>query len=180
MLPVKKLASYIDTLNEWVGKIIPYAVVPMILFMLFEVICRYLLNAPTTWVWQVNTLIYNGMLIICGGYVYLHDEHVRMDFPYERLNRKWQAILELAASPLFFVFIIVVMWQGLKMAASSLSRGEHLVGVDFQAPVYINKTIFFIAAALVFLQGISKFIRNYLILKEKNFVKEEKRDVFGT
>ncbi|MEW5805078.1 MAG: TRAP transporter small permease subunit [bacterium] len=177
---MKKLANFIDTLNEWVGKVISYAVVPMILFMLFEVICRYLLNAPTTWVWQVNTLIYNGMLVICGGYVYLHNEHVRMDFPYEKLNRKWQAILELIVSPLFFIFIIVVMWQGWKMAASSVSRGEHLVGVDFQAPVYINKIIFFVAAVLVFLQGVSRYIRNYFILKERNFIKEEKGDVSGT
>jgi TRAP-type mannitol/chloroaromatic compound transport system permease small subunit len=177
---MKRSTSFIDSLNEWVGKTVPYTLVLMILLMLFEVICRYIFKSPTTWVWQVNTLLYNGMLIICGGYIYLHDEHVRMDFLYERLSRKWQIILELFAFPLLLLFIIVVMWQGWKMAISSLSRGEHLVGIDLQAPVYINKIIFFVAAVLVFLQGLAIFIRNIFALKEKHFIKEDKKGVSGT
>lgn len=164
---LNKLLGIIDKVNEWVGKVMSFGLIVMMLIMVFEVVRRYVFDAPTVWAWQVNGLLFSGVLVLGGGYVLLHRGHVRLDILHERLSPRGKLIADIATFPIFLMFLSVVVWQGWRMAASSLAIRQHLLGF-FQAPVYPTKIAFFVAAALLLLQGIAIFTRNIISVREKN------------
>jgi len=163
---LNKFPDIIDKVNERVGTVISFGLIVMMFIMLFEVVRRYIFDSPTICAWDVNGLLFSAVLVLGGGYVLLHKMHVRLDILYERLSRRGQLIADIATFPIFLIFLSVVVWQGWRMASSSLVMRQHTLGF-FQAPVYPTKIAFFVAAVLLLLQGIAIFTRNIIALKEK-------------
>lgn len=171
------MLGIIDKANDWVGKIMSFGLIAMMCIMVFELVWRDAFDSPTVWAWQVNGLLFSGVLVLGGGYVLLHKGHVRLDILYERLSYRGKLIADIVTFPIFLIFLSVVVWQGGRMAYSSLSMQERLLGF-FPAPVYPTKIAFFVAAALLLLQGIAIFTRNIIAIREKN--KEDLRSVPDT
>lgn len=161
------MLGIIDKANDWVGKIMSFGLIVMMCIMVFELVRRDAFDSPTVWAWQVNGLLFSGVLVLGGGYVLLHRGHVRLDIVYERLSYRGKLIADTVTFPIFLIFLSIVVWQGWEMAFSSLSKQERLLGF-FPAPVYPTKIAFFVAAALLLLQGIAIFIRNIIAIMEKN------------
>jgi len=161
----KKFAAIIDAVNDWVGKIFSFGIFAMLLVMMTEVVSRYVIGTPTTWAWQVNGLLYSSILTLGGGYVLLHQGHVRLDALYERMSRRGQLISDIGTFPIFLIFGALVVWQASRLALDSLLRQEHTLGF-FHAPVYVAKTAFFVAAILLLLQGIANLIKNIIEFRE--------------
>ena len=164
---LSKLLGIIDKVNEWVGRIVSFGLIVMMGIMVFEVVRRYVFDNPTTWAWQVNGLLFSAVLVLGGGYVLLHNGHVRLDIIRERMSERGKLIADIATFPVFLMFLSVVVWQGWRMAYSSLVMRQHMMGF-FQAPIYPTKIAFFIAAVLLLLQGIAIFTRNIISLRGKS------------
>ena len=58
-----RFLHYIDKLNDWVSKLFSPVFILIILFAVYEVVRRYILNNPTIWVWEVNS----QLLCFIGG-----------------------------------------------------------------------------------------------------------------
>lgn len=165
-MKLNKLLDIIDKVNERVGTVIAFGLIVMMFIMLYEVVLRYIFDSPTIWAWDVNGLLFSAVLVLGGGYVLLHKGHVRLDILFERLSPRGRLIADIATFPVFLIFLSVVVWQGGRMAYSSLVMGQHTLGF-FNAPIYPTKIAFCVAAALLLLQGIAIFTRNVIALKGK-------------
>lgn len=164
---LNKLLGIIDKVNEWVGRIMSFGLIVMMLIMVFEVVRRYIFDNPTIWAWDVNGLLFSAVLVLGGGYVLLYRGHVRLDIIRERMSERGKLIADVATFPVFLMFLSVVVWQGWRMASSSLAMRQHTLGF-FQAPIYPTKIAFFVAGVLLLLQGIAIFTRNIISLRESN------------
>jgi len=153
-----KFCDLVDKVNTRLGYILAFSTVVMLFIVLYEVISRYIFNHPTTWAWRVNSMIFSGALILGGGYVLLIKAHVKLDVLYERVNARTKRIFDLVTFPVFLVFMAVVIWQGWRMAASSVAIREHPLGF-FQPPLYYNKIAFVVGSVLLLLEGLAIFIR---------------------
>ena len=159
MKVVEAIFQAIDFISEWTGKLVSYALIPLVLVLVFAVISRYVFNAPTVFAHETGIYLYaiNGMM--AGAWVLLHEEHVKMDALYGRLSPKTKAILDLITAPLFFYFCGLVLWQGWEMAYRSVIGFEHTPSA-WSPPWYPFRMILPVSAFLLLLSGISKFRRD--------------------
>jgi len=131
-----------------------------------EVFKRYILNAPTAWIFDADNMLYGTLFMLCGAYALAQNAHVRGDFLYSSMRPRMQAALDVALYVIFFFpGIAALIYAGYDYAAISWQINEHSNVTANGPPVYQFKTIIPIAGALVMLQGIAEMVRSVVCLK---------------
>jgi len=160
---VRNVCRTIDLINYWTGTLCSYVIFLMVLMMTYEVICRYLFNAPTVWSGELSQYALCVISMLGGGYAILLDEHVRVDILYQRFSTKRQAAIDLCTWWLVLVFCFVLVWKGGEMAVESYLKGEKSMGfINF--PMYPSLAMIPIGACLMLLQAVARITRNVLTL----------------
>ena len=163
---VQSVLHTIDEISTWVGKAFAWLIVALMLVVCVEVIKRYLLNAPTAWIFDVDNMMYGTLFMMCGAYTLAQNAHVRGDFLYSSMRPRTQASLDLVLYIVFFVpGIAALIYAGWGFAADSWRIAEHSNVTSNGPPVYHFKSMIPIAGAFVMLQGIAEIIRSVVCLK---------------
>jgi TRAP-type mannitol/chloroaromatic compound transport system permease small subunit len=150
----------IDRISYWSGKAFGWLIVALTLVVSIEVFKRYILNAPTAWIFDFNSMLYGTLFMMCGAYTLAAAGHVRADFVYIYLKPRGQAALDLALYLLFFIpGIAGLIYAGWDYAALSWRIGEHSTVTAEGPPVYPFKTVIPVAGVLVMLQGAAEIVR---------------------
>jgi TRAP-type mannitol/chloroaromatic compound transport system permease small subunit len=154
------LLRAIDQVSYWSGKAFAWLIVALTLVVSVEVFKRYILNAPTAWIFDFNNMLYGTLFMMCGAYTLAQSGHVRADFVYIYLRPRAQAALDLTLYLLFFIpGILALIYAGYGYAAESWRIGEHSTVTAEGPPIYHFKTVIPIAGALVMLQGVAEIVR---------------------
>jgi TRAP-type mannitol/chloroaromatic compound transport system permease small subunit len=149
-----------DQVSYWSGKAFAWLIVAATLVISVEVFKRYILNAPTAWIFDLNNMLYGTLFMMCGAYTLAQSGHVRADFVYGRLSPRPQAALDLTLYFLFFIpGILALIYAGYYYAAESWRIGEHSTVTAEGPPIYHFKSVIPIAGALVMLQGLAEIVR---------------------
>jgi TRAP-type mannitol/chloroaromatic compound transport system permease small subunit len=151
--------SIIDKVNELVAKIISWAVIIIVGVTVYEVIMRYAFNAPTQWAFEFNYLLHGPYFLLLGAYTFAIRGHVNVDIFYGRFSPRTRAVFDLFTAPILFFFIIIMFWFGGKYSLNSVAFRETLSSA-WGPPIYPVKLVIPVAAALLILQGVAKFIRD--------------------
>lgn len=163
---VEKFLHTIDGVSTWVGKAAAWLIVGLMLLVCAEVFKRYLLNAPTAWIFDVSSMFYGTLFMLCGAYTLAQNGHVRGDFLYSSFKPRTQATLDLALYILFFIpGILALCYAGYSYAGDSWRIAEHSSVTADGPPIYPFKTIIPIAGAFVMLQGVAEIVRCIVCLK---------------
>jgi TRAP-type mannitol/chloroaromatic compound transport system permease small subunit len=150
----------VDQISYWSGKAFAWLIVALTLVVSLEVFKRYILNAPTAWIFDFNNMLYGTLFMMCGAYTLAAAGHVRADFVYIYLKPRAQASVDLALYFLFFLpGILGLIYAGYDFAALSWQIGEHSTVTAEGPPVYHFKAIIPIAGVLVMLQGLAEITR---------------------
>ena len=162
----QQLLRVIDQVSYWSGKAFAWLIVGLTLVVSVEVFKRYILNAPTAWIFDLNNMLYGTLFMMCGAYALALGGHVRADFIYIYLRPRAQAALDLTLYLLFFVpGILALFYAGYGYAAESWHIGEHSTVTAEGPPIYHFKSVIPIAGALVMLQGLAEIVRCVLCLR---------------
>src|SRR3990170_557002 len=163
---VHRLLRAIDQVSYWSGKAFAWLIVGLTLVVSVEVFKRYILNAPTAWIFDFNNMLYGTLFMMCGAYTLAAGGHVRADFVYIYMKPRAQASLDLALYLLFFIpGILGLIYAGYDYAALSWRIGEHSTVTAEGPPVYHFKTVILVAGALVILQGLAEILRCVVCLR---------------
>jgi TRAP-type mannitol/chloroaromatic compound transport system permease small subunit len=157
----------IDAINNWIGRLLSYFLFAFFVLLFIEVILRYFFNSPTVWANELSQMLFGAYAVLGGGYILLIGGHVNVDILYSRFSLKTRAALDIVTSILFFLFCGMLLIYGGSLAWDSLSRFEHSQSA-WNPPLYPAKLMIPTAAALLILQGITKLIRDFLILLGKD------------
>jgi len=150
----------IDQVSYWSGKAFAWLILALTLVVSIEVFKRYILNAPTAWIFDFTNMIYGTLFMMCGAYTLALAAHVRADFVYSYLRPRTQAAVDLALYILFFIpGILGLIYAGYDYAALSWRIGEHSTITAEGPPVYHFKSVIPIAGVLVMIQGVSEIVR---------------------
>src|SRR5574341_1488759 len=156
----QRLLHAIDEASYWSGRAFAWLIVALTFVVSIEVFKRYILNAPTAWIFDFNNMLYGTLFMMCGAYTLAAAGHVRADFVYIYLRPRAQAALDLVLYFLFFVpGILGLIYAGYDYAALSWRIGEHSTVTAEGPPVYHFKTVIPIAGVLVMLQGLAEIVR---------------------
>ncbi len=159
-MSVQTFLHRIDRVSAASGKAFAWLILVLTLVVSVEVFKRYILNAPTAWIFDLNSMLYGTLFMMCGAYTLAQNGHVRGDFLYSSMRPKVQAGLDLALYLLFFLpGILALFYAGSDYAATSWRIGEHSNVTADGPPIYPFKTVIPIAGALVMLQGVAEIVR---------------------
>jgi TRAP-type mannitol/chloroaromatic compound transport system permease small subunit len=165
-MAVQSLLFTVDRISTWAGKATSWLIVLLMLVVCGEVFKRYILNAPTAWIFDLSNIIYGTFFMLCGAYTMAQDGHVRGDFLYSNMKPRTQASFDLV---LYFVFfipgILALVYAGYEYASDSWRIAEHSNTTANGPPVYHFKTVIPIAGALMMLQGLAEIVRCCVCLK---------------
>jgi TRAP-type mannitol/chloroaromatic compound transport system permease small subunit len=161
----QKLLSTADEISTWVGKAFAWLIIALMLMVVVEVFKRYVLNAPTAWIFDASNMMYGTLFMMCGAYTLSQNGHVRGDFFYGSAAPRTQASLDLVLYILFFLpGVIALTWAGWGYANDSWLIREHTFNAD-PLPLYPFKAIIPIAGLIVLLQGVAEIVRCVVCLK---------------
>ncbi|RAI35810.1 TRAP transporter small permease subunit [Rhodoplanes serenus] len=164
--PVQRVLYVVDGISTIVGKTSAWLIIVLMAVVCVEVVKRYVLNAPTAWIFDLNNMLYGSLFMLCGAYTLAQNAHVRGDFLYGSMKPRTQATLDLILYVLFFVpGIMALLYAGWHYAQDSWRILEHSNVTADGPPVYHFKTVIPIAGALVLLQGFAEMLRCVVCLK---------------
>jgi len=156
---MEKLLRAIDKINETASNAACLLFAPLAVISTYEVFKRYVMNRPTTWVWDVGVHLFALIVVFGAGNTLLKGGHVIMDVMITRLSLRTRLVLNLIAY-LFFLFAIGIMvWQSAIFAWRSVEIGERtstLLGMV----VYPLKICIFFGIVLLWLEGVDLFVRD--------------------
>jgi TRAP-type mannitol/chloroaromatic compound transport system permease small subunit len=181
----QRFLRVIDQVSYWSGKGFAWLIMALTLVVSVEVFKRYILNAPTAWIFDFNSMLYGTLFMMCGAYALALGAHVRADFVYIYLRPRAQAALDLALYLLFFLpGILALIYAGYGYAVESWLIGEHSTVTAEGPPVYHFKTVIPIAGAFVMFQGLAEIMRCIVCLRTGAWPARledvEEIDVIGT
>ena len=165
---LEKISSAIDAFNRKEGEWSALLIIPLTIVVIYEVIMRYVFNAPTVWGFEATTFIYGVHFMLGLAYTAVHDGHVKVDIFTSRAKSRTQAILVILTNLIIFlpVFTCMTIWSW-KYAITSTLQHE-LNSTSWAPPIWPFKLIMAIAFSFLLIQGIST------VLKAINSLRSEK------
>ena len=165
-MDVQKLLYRVDRLSELSGKTFAWLILVLSIVVGAEVFKRYILNAPTAWIYDAENMLYGTLFMMCGAYALAQNAHVRGDFLYGSMKPRTQAALDLTLYFLFFIpGILALIYAGYHYAGLSWRIDEHSNVTANGPPVYHFKTVIPIAGVLVMIQGAAEIVRCIVCLR---------------
>jgi TRAP-type mannitol/chloroaromatic compound transport system permease small subunit len=161
-----------DRISSWFGKAFAWLIMLMTFGVGYEVFVRYLLNAPTTWAFDISYITYGTLFMMAGAYTLSRDGHVRGDFVFRLWKPQTQAKVELV---LYFVFffpgVLALILSGWKYAERSWRFLEVSVNSPAGVPVFQFKTVIVAAGILLFIQGVAQVFRCIICIRTGQWVR---------
>lgn len=158
------LISAVDGLSKLMAAAGRLAIAILVIAMLYEVLARYVFNAPTLWAFDISYMLNGSIFILGAAFALQQDAHVRIDFLSQRLPVRVQqlqnsALYILVMVPIFGMFTYISGSKALK----AFLTGE-LESVSPWAPVVwpfytvialglLSLSLQFLAEGLKYLSG---------------------------
>jgi TRAP-type mannitol/chloroaromatic compound transport system permease small subunit len=163
---VQGVLHTIDGISTWVGKAFAWLMVVLMAVVCIEVFKRYILNAPTAWIFDAENMLYGTCFMLGGAYTLAQNAHVRGDFLYSSMRPRTQASLDLVLYIVFFVpGIAALIYSGWIFAGESWAINEHSTVTADGPPVWQFKFMIPLAGLMVMIQGIAEIIRCIVCLR---------------
>ncbi|MBX2883418.1 MAG: TRAP transporter small permease subunit [Granulosicoccus sp.] len=182
----RKLITLIDTISEYVGKIVCWFVVPLCLAMVYEVVVRKfgvspagwwaeivrvttnpdapstIQPAPTLWAYDVSRMLYGAMFMLGAGYALSKGVHIRADFLYRNWSDRTQGTVDFILYIfLYFPGMVFLFINGWDYAFNAWSRGERAMDTSWMPLLGPVRTAIPVGVALLIMQGISETLKSW-------------------
>lgn len=150
--------SAITTLNRWIFQATVWLMAIVVPVMLYEVIARYVFNAPTVWGMELAVLLFGPYFLLGGPYLLHLKGHVALDVARQRLSPAWQRRLDLVNFPIIVLFCAILLYFSAPAAYSAFTYRETSFSA-WNPPIWPVKAAVPLALALMLLQAVVEFFR---------------------
>jgi len=94
------------------------------LLVLYEVFCRYFINAATSWTAELESYLQIALVMLGGAYVLNKEGHVRVDVIYRRFDRRKREWIEIMTALTVFLATAPMVWFGGGLAWDAWITGQ--------------------------------------------------------
>ena len=159
-----RLSRAVDWLNNQIGHLVYWLVLAAVLISSANAMSRYLLNKTSNGWLEMQWYLFAAIFLLCSGYTFLHNEHIRIDVVAQRFSRRTQIWIDIFGTIFFMLpmttFIMVLGWAMFKE-----SYLVHEVSADpgglLRWPVKLLVPVGFF---LLTLQGLSELVKRIAFL----------------
>ncbi len=155
------ILSWIDRIISWLGEASGFLVLPLMMVIVIEVVSRYVFHAPTIWAWEMSRFFGGAMFVLALGYIYLRDQHVRVDILYNKWSVRTRAIVNVVM--VLLIVLPVLIPSLIKMydtAALSWVTKEVSSDSAWRVPIYPFKAIMPFSIGLLLISVVVKLVRD--------------------
>lgn len=154
---VRVIDKFTDTTGTWVA----WLNIPLVAAVTYEVIARYVFNAPTLWSFDITYMLYGTIFMLGCAYALHKGAHIRTDFFFERWSTRTKGTIDAIAYIVFFfpgIFMfLIVGWQEGWYAYTINEQSEQTAWRPYLWPY---KMMIPLACLLLLIQGISETIKS--------------------
>ena len=156
-----KAIAILDSISLWSGRIVAWLIIPMVLSLVYEVVARYIFDAPTAWAYDMTFMLYGTFFMVGSAYTLYKKGHIRTDSYYGAWSPRTQGWVDTICYLVFFfpplIAFLVVGWD---YFLRSYALGERIVTSPWMPIVYPFKLAIPVATALLLLQGLSELMKS--------------------
>jgi TRAP-type mannitol/chloroaromatic compound transport system permease small subunit len=156
-----KTVRVIDKFTDVTGNWVAWLNVPLVLAVTYEVLARYLFNAPTIWSFDVTYMLYGTIFMLGAAYALLKGAHIRTDFFFERWSIRTKGVIDSTAYlvfffPAIFTFLVVSWHEGWY----AFQIGETSEQTPWRPILWPFKLVVPLTCLLLLIQGVSETIKS--------------------
>jgi TRAP-type mannitol/chloroaromatic compound transport system permease small subunit len=161
--PMALFIRTVDAFSEWSGRLVAWLIFPMVLSLVYEVVARYLFNAPTVWAYDMTYILYGTFFMLGAAFTLKRGGHIRTDMLYARWSVRTRGIVDtICYLVFFFPPLIALLWVGSGFFITSFERGERVVSSPWMPVIYPLKAVIPLTCLLLMLQGLAETARSIL------------------
>jgi TRAP-type mannitol/chloroaromatic compound transport system permease small subunit len=166
MSHLKRLANAIDATNDWIGRILSWLTLGMVLVTFVVVLMRYVFGLGSTILQESIVYMHAIVFMACAGYALVHNGHVRCDIFYGAATPRAKAIIDIVGTFVFLIpTCILIAWVTWPYAAASWAVLEGSPEGRMGIPaVFLLKSLILAFAGLLALQSVSLLLQSLLFL----------------
>ena len=164
----------IDKFTDRTGMWIAWLNLPLVGAVAYEVIARYVFNAPTIWSFDVTYMLYGTIFMLGAAYALHKGAHIRTDFFYEKWTVKTKGMVDsISYIVFFFPSIVMLLVASGNEAWYAWSINETSEQTPWRPILWPYKSVVPLTCVLLLVQGLSEVIkstyawRNGIVLEEK-------------
>lgn len=158
---MERTIRLLDAIGLWSGRITVWLIVPMVASLVYEVVARYLFDAPTSWAYDMTFMFYGSYFMLGSAYTLLRGGHIRTDVVYAAWPPRARGWIDVACYlAFFFPAMLIFTWLGWEYFWRSWQQGERIVTSPWMPVVYPFKAVLPLAGLLLLLQGTSEFLKS--------------------
>ncbi|MBE7420432.1 MAG: TRAP transporter small permease subunit [Ideonella sp.] len=155
-----RIARRLDTIAIWSGRSACWLLLPMVLGLSYEVVARYLFNAPTIWAYDLTFMLYGSFFLLGAAFTLQRKGHVRTDSLYADWSPRAQAAVDLVCYFVIFLpFVGVLVFVGWGYFIKAYTTGETFVTSAWQPLTWPLKLALPLGGALLLVQGASEVLK---------------------
>ncbi|HCL78884.1 MAG TPA: TRAP transporter small permease [Synergistaceae bacterium] len=132
---MKGIRSVVTAGNYFLGYVSGLGILLMGLILCYEVVARFLFNAPTIWVQEVAVYLFMWTMLAGASYTLMLGKHVRIDLVFDRLPPKVQRAFDIVSSIIGMAFCGLVSVQAYDMIAASI-RYQKVSATILRVPMW--------------------------------------------
>lgn len=168
------LANGIDKINEYVGRFVSWITALLVLVVFGDVVMRYVFRISYVFTQELEWHLFGFIFLMGAGYTLLHDGHVRVDIIYQKIGVKAQAWINFIGC-IFFLFpgCYLIISTSLGFVENSFAIFEGSPDPGGIPLRFILKSMIPLGFTLVWLQGVSLFIKSFLVIVGREVPKRE-------
>lgn len=157
-----RLLSFLDTINEWIGRGIAWLTLLMVLVTFAVVVLRYAFDFGSIALQESVTYMHAAVFMLGAAYTLKHEGHVRVDIFYARMSPKGQALVDLFGTLLLLIPVSVfIFWTSWEYVLTSWGVKEGSREAGGLAYLYVLKSLMLVMPALLVVQGVVIVMRSF-------------------
>ena len=155
-----KAVAILELPTVLIAKLAAWLIVPMTLALVYEVVARYIFNAPTVWAYDVTYILSGSLFMLGAAFALRRGSHVRADFLLSAQNPRWQALVDVVLYiAVYFPAMALFFNVSTGFAIQSWMQGETFPQSPWMPIIYPLKSVMPVALALLFIQGIAELLK---------------------
>jgi TRAP-type mannitol/chloroaromatic compound transport system permease small subunit len=160
-LGLVRTVNVIDRFTDRTGTWIAWLNLPLVLIVSYEVIMRYVFDAPTIWVFDMTYMLYGTVFMLGAAYALHKGAHIRTDFFYEKWTPKTKGMVDsISYIVFFFPSLMMLLVASGNEAWSSFSIQETSEQTPWRPILWPYKSVVPLTCIFLMVQGISETIKS--------------------
>ncbi|MDH3205193.1 MAG: TRAP transporter small permease subunit [Gemmatimonadota bacterium] len=167
---LRRLAAWIDALNDRIGTALRWLVLVMVLTGAASAVARYFsrdfgLSLNLTPATEAQWYLFSIVFLLGSAYGLRHGVHVRVDVLYERLHARTRAWIDLVGTVLLLIpFSVLMLWVSFPAVLNSWQIRETSPDPGGLAR-YPIKALILVCFGLLILQACSQVVKQVDVIR---------------